>query len=92
MLGTCGISDCLSVGASSRSDCQDVDHPVLRPSIEKNSPLPDSESPKTLRSTKAFRIPIRESPNRHADAFLVFAAELAEGLHGSGADLDPPLA
>jgi len=87
-----GRSLASAVCATSRPNGEDVDHLLLRSSIEEDSPLADAEPPEALRPAKALDVALGKPADRGGDALTVPPTQLAEGLQGSGADLDPPLA
>lgn len=80
----------LTVRTTSRSNSEDVDHLLIRSPIEEDAPLADSEAPEALGSAEALDIAIGKLADRRGDALAILPAQLAEGLQGSGADLDPP--
>jgi hypothetical protein len=56
-LGLRGEYLCRSpIGATSRSNRQDIDHLLARSPIEEDALLSDAESPQALRSAKAFHV------------------------------------
>lgn len=65
---------------------EDVDQTILGSVVEDPAPLANSPPPEAFRALQAFDVAVGEAVDRGADAFAVFAAELAKGLQGSGAD------
>jgi hypothetical protein len=86
-----GRSLASAIGATSGPDSEDVDHLLIRSSIEEDAPLADAEPPEALRAAKALDVALGKPADRGGNALTVLPTQLAEGLQGSGADLDPPL-
>ena len=83
---------CSPVSAASRSNRQDIDYLFARSSIKEDAPLADAEAPEALRTAEVFDVAVGKLADCQADSLTVLPAQLAEGLQGGGADLNPPSA
>jgi hypothetical protein len=81
-----------AICAASRPNGEDVDHLLIRSSIEEDSPLADAKPPEALWPAEALDVAVGKLADRRGVALAILPAQLAEGLQGTGADLDPPLA
>jgi hypothetical protein len=92
-LGTKGEAEVRSpIGATSRSNRQDVDRLLARSTIEDDAPPADAQSPEPLGTAEAFDVTLGKLDDRGTYALAILSARPAEGLQGGGADLDPPSA